>query len=106
MFEIRVEQLRTRITEIQNYRISQIEDGRKYLSQVNKLTSALNRLLKRGARNLLTPQEQALLDKQDHVTFSEMAPVEKQRIQTEVDIMWGQIPEHLQEKAQRMAGLR
>lgn len=106
MFEIRVEQLRTRITEIQNYRISQIEDGRKYLSQVNKLTSALNRLLKRGTRNLLTPQEQALLDKQDHVTFSEMAPVEKQRIQTEVDIMWGQIPEHLQEKAQKLAGLR
>ena len=98
--------MRSRITEIQNYRISQIADGRKYQSEVNKLSSALQRLLKRGTHNLLSPQEQALIDKQDHVTFTKMAPVEKQKIQAEVDEMWGQIPEHLQEKAQRMAGLR
>lgn len=99
-------ELETRITEIYNQRISQIADGRKFQSQINRLVSSLNRLRRRGSRNLLTPREQALMDRQDHVTFSEMTAIEQRRVQVEVDMMWGQIPAHLQEKAQKMAGLR
>jgi hypothetical protein len=101
-----VQELRDRIVEIQNYRIAQIADGRKYQSQVNKLSGALNRLLRRGTQNLLTPREQALMDKQDHVTYADLKPAEQQKLKAEIDMMWGQIPEHLQEKAQRLAGLR
>lgn len=98
--------MRDRIVEIQNFRISQIYDGKKYNAQVNKLNLALHRLLKRGTSNLLTPREQALIDKQDHVTFNDMPAGEQVKLKTEIDVMWGQIPAHLQEKAQRMAGLK
>lgn len=106
MFEIRVQELRARIVQIQNFRIAQIYDGKKYQAQVNKLSSALNRLLRRGTTNLLTPREQALIDKQDHVTFSEMPTEERMKLKTEIDVMWEQIPAHLQEKARGMAGLK
>lgn len=98
--------LRDQLTAIHNYRVAQIADPRKYQSQVNRLVSALNRLLRRGSRNLLTPQEQALLDKQQHDTFTELSPVEQKRLTTEIDIMWNQIPSHLQDKAQKLAGLK
>ena len=101
-----MQELRDRIVQIQNYRIAQIADGREYQSQVNKLSAALNRLLNRGTQNLLTPREQALLDKQDHVTYSKLQSAEQEKLKAEIDLMWGQIPAHLQEKAQRMAGLR
>jgi hypothetical protein len=100
-----VQELRDRIVQIQNYRTAQIADGRKYQTQINKLAFALNQMLRRGARNLLTPQEQALLDKQQHVEFSEMSEGEKGKLQGEIDSMWGQIPAHLQEKARRLAGV-
>jgi len=105
LFEIRVQELRDRIVEIQNYRIAQIADGRKFQSQINKFVFALNQLLRRGARNLLTPQEQALFDKQQHVGFDELSEGEKVKLQGEIDSMWGQIPAHLQEKARRLAGV-
>ena len=101
-----MQELRDRIVEIQNFRISQIYDGKKYQSQVDKLSSALNRLVKRGTQNLLTPREQALMDKQDHVTYSKLKVEEQAKLKAEIDLMWGQIPAHLQEKAQRLAGLR
>lgn len=100
-----MQELRDRIVQIQNYRISQIADGRKYESQVNKLVSALKRLLKRGIRNLLTPQEQALFDKQQHVGFEELNEAEQRKLRGEIDSMWGQIPAHLQQKARILAGV-
>lgn len=100
-----MQELRDRIVQIQNYRTAQIADGRKYQTQINKLAFALNQMLRRGARNLLTPQEQALLDKQQHVEFSEMSEGEKGKLKLEIDSMWGQIPAHLQEKARRLAGV-
>ena len=101
-----MQELRDRIVEIQNYRIAQIADGRKYQLQVDKLSSALNRVLQRGSQNLLTPREQALMDRQDHVTYADLKPGEKMKLKAEIDEMWGQIPEHLQDKAQKLAGLK
>ena len=56
-------------------------------------------------RQILTPQEQALLDKQQHVEFSELSAGEQRRLQAEVDSLFGQIPAHLQQKAKDMAGV-
>jgi hypothetical protein len=99
-----VQGLRDRIVEIHNYRVAQIADGRKFQTQVNKLVFALNQLLRRGVRNLLTPQEQALFDRQQHVGFAELSEGEKQKLNSEIDSMWGQIPAHLQQKARTLAG--
>lgn len=71
------------------------------------MASAYRRFMSRGVqRQILTPQEQALLDKQQHDTYSDLPLIDQQRLKTEVDIMWNQIPEHLQDKAQRLAGLK
>ena len=57
------------------------------------------------ARTLPTPQEQALLDKQQHYEFSELSQQEQMRLKGELDSMWGQIPAHLQDKAKKLAGV-
>lgn len=57
------------------------------------------------SRNILTPQEQALLDKQQHYSFSDLSASEQQRLNNELSNMWGQIPAHLQEKAKKLAGV-
>ena len=86
--------------------MAQIEDGKKYQQQYNKLLSAFRRLEKQGpGRNILTPQEQALLDRQQHFGFNDLAPDEQQKLIGEINSMWGQIPAHLQEKARGMAGV-
>lgn len=54
---------------------------------------------------MLTPQEQALLDKQQHFGFSDLSQGEQQKLTHEVENMWGQIPAHLQEKARNLAGI-
>lgn len=85
--------------------MAQIEDGRKFQSQCNKLLRSYRQLVKANQRNLLTPQEQALLDKQQHYDFGELSAEEQRKLNSEVADMWGQIPVHLQEKARRMAGV-
>ena len=87
--------------------MAQIADGRKYQQQVNRLVQSLNRMVRySNQRHILTPQEQALLDKQQHFNYGDLTKMEQARLKTEVDIMWSQIPQHLQDKAQEMAGLR
>lgn len=56
-------------------------------------------------RTMPTPQEQALLDKQQHYEFSELSQQEQMRLKGELDSMWGQIPAHLQQKARDLAGV-
>jgi hypothetical protein len=56
-------------------------------------------------RNILTPQEQQLLDKQQHYSFDELTTGEQQQLKSEIDSMWGQIPAHLHEKARNLAGV-
>jgi hypothetical protein len=104
--EVQVQQLRDRINYIHDARVAQIADGRKCQQQVNRMAQALNRLVRSTRRNVLTPQEQALFDKQQHCNYSQLTQVEQTRLKTEVDTMWNQIPRHLQDKAQELAGLR
>lgn len=49
---------------------------------------------------ILTPKEREALDAQQHVRFTEL-PAEEQALR---DSMWSQIPPHLREKANKMAG--
>jgi hypothetical protein len=91
---------------VHEFRVAQISDGRKYQEHFNKLARSYRRLLNRGERQLLTPQEQALMDKQQHDDYVNLPVQEQQKLKGEIDVMWGQIPEHLQEKAQKLAGLR
>lgn len=87
-------------------RIVRIDDGKKFSAQYQKLLRAYNRLVAAGpARTLPTPQEQALLNKQQHYDFSELSQQEQMRLRGELDSMWGQIPAHLQDKARRLAGV-
>lgn len=54
-------------------------------------------------KRTLTPEEQDRLDRQDHVWLSDMSPEEQERFRNEQSALWAQIPEHLREKARRMA---
>jgi hypothetical protein len=86
--------------------VAQIEDGRKYQQQYNKLLNAYRRLVRKGpGQQVLTPQEQALLDKQQHYGYSDLSQPEQQKLKGEIDVMWGQIPAHLQDKARGLAGI-
>lgn len=86
--------------------MAQIEDGKKFQQQYNRLLASYKRLVKQTpGRSILTPQEQALLDRQQHYEFSELSPQEQQQLNQEVASMWGQIPAHLQDKARKMAGI-
>lgn len=108
MHEINAAALLTRINNIHDFRITQIADGKKFQQQYNKFVSAYRRLTRQGQQrqfSLPTPQEQALLDRQQHYAFSDMAKEEQQQLQAEVDSMWGQIPQHLQDKAKTLAGI-
>lgn len=87
-------------------RIVRIDDGKKFQTQYNKLLRAYRKLMAAGpARTLPSPQEQALLDKQQHYDFSELSQQEQMRLKGELDSMWGQIPAHLQDKARKLAGV-
>lgn len=89
-----------------DFRVAQIEDAKKFQTQYNKLLRAYRQMTRSGAsRNILTPQEQALLDKQQHYGFSDLSQEEQQKLSGEVDSLFGQIPEHLQKKARDMAGV-
>jgi hypothetical protein len=92
---------------VHDARIVRIDDGRKFQTQYNKLLAAYRRLVASGAtqRNILTPQEQQLLDKQQHVGWAELGDREQKQLQREVDSLFGQIPAHLQEKARNLAGV-
>lgn len=87
--------------------MAQIEDGKKFQTQYNRLLASYKRLVKHTpGRNILTPQEQALLDRQQHMEFSELSPQEQRQLNHEINGLMGQIPAHLQEKARKMAGLQ
>lgn len=87
-------------------RIVRIDDGKKFQTQYNKLLRTYRKLMAAGpARTLPSPQEQALLDKQQHYDFSELSQQEQMRLKGELDFMWGQIPAHLQDKARKLAGV-
>lgn len=105
MHEINAAALLSRINNIHDFRLTQIADGKKFQQQYNKFVSAYRRLMRHSQRSLLTPQEQTLLDRQQHFAFSEMAQEEQRQIMSEVDGMWSQIPKHLQEKARTLAGI-
>lgn len=86
--------------------MAQIEDGKKFQQQYNRLLGSYKRLVKHvPGRSILTPQEQALLDRQQHFEFSELSPQEQRQLNYEIDGLMGQIPAHLQEKARKMAGI-
>lgn len=95
-----------RINRVHDFRVAQIEDGKKFNSQYQRLLRAYRALVQSGSsRSILTPQEQALLDKQQHYGFSDLSTEEQQKLSGEVDSLFGQIPEHLQKKARDMAGV-
>jgi len=95
-----------RINRVHDFRIAQIDDAKKFQSQYNRLLRAYRQLAATGPqRNILTPQEQQLFDKQQHYEFGELSTGEQQQLKSEIDSMWGQIPAHLQEKARSMAGV-
>lgn len=54
-------------------------------------------------KNTLTPEEQKRLDSQEHVWLSDLSVEEQEKFRNEQNALWSQIPEHLREKARRMA---
>jgi hypothetical protein len=95
-----------RVNRVHDTRIAAIDDGKKFQTQYNKLLRAYRQLVAAGPqRSLPTPQEQALLDRQQHVGWGELSAGEQQRLKGEVDSLFGQIPPHLQEKARKLAGV-
>lgn len=89
-----------------DFRVAQIADGKKFQSQYDRLLRSYRQLVRAGVqRNIATPREQALLDRQEHSSFEDLSPMEQQKLKQEMDNMWGQIPAHLQEKARKLAGV-
>lgn len=87
-------------------RIVRIDDGKKFQRQYDRLLRAYRQLVSTGPqRTMPSPQEQALLDRQQHVGWNEMSAEEQRKLSSEVDSLFGQIPAHLQAKARGLAGV-
>lgn len=72
----------------------------------NQMIRSYRQMVAAGpTRTMPSPQEQALLEKQQHYEFSELSQQEQMRLKGEMDNMWGQIPAHLQKKARDLAGV-
>lgn len=52
----------------------------------------------------MTPKEKWALEAQGHTRFSELPDDERSRMESERDSMWSQIPAHLRDKANKLAG--
>lgn len=57
-----------------------------------------------GRRLPMSPEVQQQLATQRQVRFNQMSVDEQEALTRQRDSMWGQIPEHLQAKARRLAG--
>lgn len=80
--------------------------GPTFQSLFNQMVRSYRQMVAAGPiRTLPSPQEQALLDKQQHYDFSELSQPEQMRLKGELDSMWEQIPAHLQQKARDLAGV-
>lgn len=55
-------------------------------------------------RTPMTPKEKWALEAQGHTKFADLPESEQTQLQSERDSMWGQIPQHLQDKARKLAG--
>lgn len=57
-----------------------------------------------GRQLPMSPEAQQQLATQKQVRFNEMSAQEQEQFTQQRDSMWGQIPEHLQAKARKLAG--
>ena len=55
-------------------------------------------------REFRTYEEQMKLDSQRHLKFNQLSAKEQEKLIAEREALWGQIPEHLQSKARKLAG--
>lgn len=58
----------------------------------------------KSVRTPMTPKEKWALEAQGHTRFNELPVEERSRMESERDSMWSQIPQHLQDKARKLAG--
>jgi hypothetical protein len=98
-----------KLNRIHEFRVAQL-DNTAYKEKVGQMVRAYNASYRResasSVKPILTPREQAAFDAQQHWEFNNLPRPEREKLNKEIDVMWAQIPEHLQDKAQRMAGLR
>lgn len=52
----------------------------------------------------MTPKEKWALEAQGHTKFTDLPESERAQLQSERDSMWSQIPAHLRDKANKLAG--
>lgn len=81
-------------------------DAVRQLRQEEQALDAAERQItgERIHRGPMTPAEQQALDAQGHFRLSALPEDEQRQLTAQRDSLWSQIPEHLQEKARRMAG--
>lgn len=80
------------------------KDAVRHLRQQEQAVDAAERHGQRMNRGPMTPAEQQALDAQGHYRLSALPEDEQQRLIAQRDALWLQIPEHLQDKARKMAG--
>ncbi len=107
--QIEQQESRAKLNRIHEFRVAQL-DNKGYKEKVGQMVRAYNASYRRESapsqKQTLTPREQATFDAQQHYEFNNLPQPERDKLNAEVEVMWSQIPEHLQDKAQKMAGLK
>lgn len=104
--EIDKRETRLKVGRIYEYRIAGATDKsfkevmRKMQQQERVIEARQAREEKRQMKEPMTFKERQALKMQGHVKFTDL-PESEQKLRDE---MWSQIPEHLREKANKMAG--
>jgi hypothetical protein len=82
------------------------KDYMRHLKQQERTVQAQEAVARgqRGARLPMSHAEQFALNEQQHLRFAELPESERLKLEQEQQAMWGQIPEHLQDKAKKLAG--
>lgn len=76
---------------------------RDYMNHLRGQERVARQAQQKGS-GIMTYEEQQKLDSQRHVKFNELSASEQAQLASERESMWGQIPEHLQQKARKLAG--
>lgn len=74
------------------------------MSHLRQRERVIQRKENQQVRTPMTPKEKWALEAQGHTRFSELPDSERSKFEAERSEMWGQIPQHLQDKARKLAG--
>lgn len=76
---------------------------KEYMGHLRQRERSIQRTQTKG-QQMKTYEEEIWMEAREHVKLAQLPPEKRTQFEAERDSMWGQIPQHLQDKARKLAG--